>query len=66
MFLPSLVMKELRGVCPVLSSLCLLGWELQTGLGFSVCALPSYEGVERSLSCPLFTLFIGLGITDRF
>ena len=30
-FLPSLVMKELRGVCPVLFSLCLLGRELQTG-----------------------------------
>ena len=35
-------------------------------LGCSVLALPSYEGVERCLSCPIFTLCVGSGITDRF
>ena len=35
-------------------------------LGCSVLALPSYEGDEICLSCPIFTLCVGSGITDRF
>ena len=35
-------------------------------LGCSVLALHIYEGVERCLSCPIFTLCVGSGITDRF